>query len=95
MTTPFIRAEETYAEAIQGINARALDNVLRRRQIRLLEAELREMLVYGSAEEDLWNEFQTERERLMREPVVAPTTTNWWPIAACVLSAFALGVLIR
>lgn len=92
---PFIKAHDSVAQAITGINSQALNNVLRRRQVRLLEAEIREMLIYGSADDQLWNEFQAERDRLMREPVFAPTTTNWWPLAACVVTGIAIGVMLR
>ena len=50
----------------QGLNSKALDNVLRAKQVQMAEEELREMLVYHSPPElgAVWTEFEEERSRL-------------------------------
>ena len=50
----------------QGLNSKALDNVLRAKQVQMAEEELREMLVYQSPPElgAVWTEFEIERKRL-------------------------------
>ncbi len=50
----------------QGLNSKALDNVLRAKQVQMAEEELREMLVYQSPPElgAVWTEFEAERKRL-------------------------------
>lgn len=49
-----------------GLNSKALDNVLRAKQVQMAEEELREMLVYQSPPElgAVWTEFEAERSRL-------------------------------
>jgi hypothetical protein len=49
-----------------GLNSKALDNVLRAKQVQMAEEELREMLVYQSPPElgAVWTEFEIERKRL-------------------------------
>lgn len=50
----------------QGLNSKALENVLRAKQVQMAEEELREMLVYQSPPElgAVWTEFEAERKRL-------------------------------
>ena len=53
----------------KSLQAIALENVLRRKQLEQAEAELRELLVYQSPPElgAVWTEFEKEREKLKKE----------------------------
>lgn len=50
-----------------GLNSKALDNVMRARQIIQAETELRETLIYQTPElGGIWSEFEAERARLRK-----------------------------
>jgi hypothetical protein len=53
----------------KSLQAIALENVLRRKQLEQAEYDLRQMLVYESPPElgAVWTEFETEKSRLIKE----------------------------
>ena len=48
----------------KSLDAQALDNVIRIRQLQQYEVELRELLIYHTPEAGIWDDFQMERKRL-------------------------------
>ena len=51
----------------KSVNAQALDNVMRVRQLQQFEQELKELLIYHTPLPGLWEDFQAERRRLREE----------------------------
>lgn len=51
----------------KSVNAQALDNVMRVRQLRQFEQELKELLIYHTPLAGLWEDFQAERRRIREE----------------------------
>lgn len=48
----------------KSLDAQALDNVIRIRQLQQYEVELRELLIYHTPMAGVWEDFQQERKRL-------------------------------
>lgn len=48
----------------KSLDAQALDNVIRIRQLQQYEVELRELLIYHTPMAGVWDDFQLERKRL-------------------------------
>ncbi len=48
----------------KSLDAQALDNVIRIRQLQQYEVELRELLIYHTPMAGVWEDFQMERKRL-------------------------------
>lgn len=48
----------------KSLEAQALDNVIRVRQLQQYETELRELLIYHTPEAGIWDDFQIERKKL-------------------------------
>jgi hypothetical protein len=51
----------------KSVNAQALDNVMRVRQLQQFEQELKELLIYHTPLAGLWEDFQAERRRIREE----------------------------
>lgn len=51
----------------KSVNAQALDNVMRVRQLQQFEQELKELLIYHTPLPGLWEDFQAERRRIREE----------------------------
>lgn len=51
----------------KSIEAQAMDNIIRVRQLQQYEVELRELLIYHTPMAGVWEEFQVERNRLHAE----------------------------
>jgi len=51
----------------KSVNAQALENVMRVRQLQQFEQELKELLIYHTPLPGLWDDFQAERRRLREE----------------------------
>jgi hypothetical protein len=56
---------------LKSLNDAALDNVMNRRKLIEMEAELRELLVYHLDMPGIWSEFTAERERIREERLQA------------------------
>lgn len=56
---------------LKSLNDAALDNVMNRRKLVEMEAELRELLVYHLDMPGIWSEFTAERERIREERIQA------------------------
>lgn len=73
----FFEAQEAVCKAgvdIQGkliktksVDAQALDNVMRVRQLQQYEQELKELLIYHTPMAGVWEDFQAERQRLRNQ----------------------------
>jgi hypothetical protein len=48
----------------KSLDAQALDNVIKIRQLQQYEVELRELLIYHTPMAGVWDDFQLERKRL-------------------------------
>ena len=51
----------------KSLDAQALDNVIRVRQLQQYEVELRELLIYHTPMAGIWDDFQLERKKLRDE----------------------------
>jgi hypothetical protein len=65
-------AQEFY-EGDESVNKRALQRVLIRSRLQLMETEMRELMIYQSPPElkDLWSRFELMRERIGQEQKIA------------------------